>query len=591
MLATRHVLVLSLSSRQVRSFSSIFLSLLLHPILHHIPKFQISFSIYQSICLSSPTNMSRSRGIPPGILIIRSIRGKDWSLKSYRYLILLVTFIAYTAYHASRKPSSIVKSVLDPHPINTSNDLNVNVLPWPIGDVFVKSNANSTSLDAEQQGWAPFNGKDGTSKLGEIDVAFLAVYSLGMYVAGHLGDTLDLRLFLTTGMIGSGIFVALFGMGFFWDVHHFWYFLSMQMLAGLFQATGWPSVVAVIGNWFGKRRRGLIMGIWNAHTSVGNISGSLLAASVLDYGWGWSFILPGAFIVAAGVMVFLFLAAYPEDVGFPYPSDSSPNARGTIRDDSVWDEDTSCDEEAPVSRISSVNRKGVGFVGACFIPGVIPFAMCLFFSKLVAYTFLFWLPFYLSQTEIGGERMSVKSAGNLSTLFDVGGIMGGILAGYISDKLKARATTAASFMYAAIPSMLLYRSYGNISKTTNIILMIIAGLFVNGPYALITTAVSADLGTHSSLKGDSRALATVTAIIDGTGSIGAALGPLLTGFLSTKGWDAVFAMLMIGACIAGLLLSRLVCTELTDITASSSPRGLNSVQAPLSQSLLRDGSR
>ncbi|KAL8216411.1 hypothetical protein R6Q57_023248 [Mikania cordata] len=195
--------------------------------------------------------------------------------------------------------------------------------------------------------------------------------------------------------------------------------------------------------------------------------------------------------------------------------------------------------------------------------------------------------------QIGGERMSVKSAGNLSTLFDVGGIVGGILAGYISDKLKARATTAASFMYAAIPSMLLYRSYGSISKTINIILMIIAGLFVNGPYALITTAVSADLGTHSSLKGDSRALATVTAIIDGTGSIGAALGPLLTGFLSTKGWDAVFAMLMIGACIAGLLLSRLVCSELTDITTSNSPRGMNNarVQAPLSQSLLREGSR
>ncbi|MFS7996989.1 putative ABC-type glycerol 3-phosphate transporter [Helianthus anomalus] len=534
--------------------------------------------------------MSRLRGIPPGILIIRSIRGTDWSLKTYRYLILLVTFIAYTAYHASRKPSSIVKSVLDPLPLKDSS--NHHVLPWPIGDVFIKSNLNDTT-NSEDQGWAPFNGKDGTSKLGEIDVAFLAVYSLGMYVAGHLGDTLDLRLFLTTGMISSGIFVGLFGMGYFWNVHKFWYFLAMQMLAGLFQATGWPSVVAVIGNWFGKRRRGLIMGVWNAHTSVGNISGSLLAASVLDYGWGWSFILPGAFIVVAGVMVYLFLAAYPEDVGFPYPSDSSPNARGTIRDDTMWEEGTSNDEEAPVPRISSVNRKGVGFVGACFIPGVIPFALCLFFSKLVAYTFLFWLPFYLSQTEIGGERMSVKSAGNLSTLFDVGGIVGGILAGYISDKLRARATTAASFMYAAIPSMLLYRSYGNISKTTNIILMIIAGLFVNGPYALITTAVSADLGTHSSLKGDSRALATVTAIIDGTGSIGAALGPLLTGFLSTKGWDAVFAMLMIGACIAGLLLSRLVCTELTDRTASNSPRGLSNVQvqAPLSQSLLRDGRR
>lgn len=157
--------------------------------------------------------------------------------------------------------------------------------------------------------------------------------------------------------------------------------------------------------------------------------------------------------------------------------------------------------------------------------------------------------------------MSVKTAGNLSTLFDVGGIFGGIMAGYISDKLRARATTAATFMYASIPAMLLYEKYGSISKTSNILLMMIAGLCVNGPYALITTAVSADLGTHSSLRGDSRALATVTAIIDGTGSIGAALGPLLTGFLSTKGWDAVFIMLSIGAAIAGLLLSRLIVQE------------------------------
>lgn len=167
-------------------------------------------------------------------------------------------------------------------------------------------------------------------------------------------------------------------------------------------------------------------------------------------------------------------------------------------------------------------------------------------------------------TAIEGEYISVKSAGNLSTLFDVGGIIGGILAGYVSDKLRARATTAASFMYAAIPAMLLYRKYGSISKASNILLMMLAGLLVNGPYALITTAVSADLGTHSSLKGDSRALATVTAIIDGTGSMGAALGPLLTGFLSSSGWDDVFYMLIAGAFAAGMLLTHLVISEIKE---------------------------
>ncbi|KAK6275042.1 hypothetical protein POUND7_004751 [Theobroma cacao] len=514
-------------------------------------------------------NSDTTRKTPPGILLIRSIRGKDWSLKSYRYMVLLITFIAYASYHASRKPSSIVKSVLYPDPIKVSEGK-----PWPVGNVFIKEEFVSSDRNrVKHKGWYPFNGTDGTSKLGEIDVAFLACYSFGMYVAGHLGDTLDLRLFLTTGMIGSGIFVALFGMGYFWNIHIFGFYLVMQMVAGLFQATGWPSVVAVIGNWFGKRKRGLIMGVWNAHTSVGNISGSLLAAAVLDYGWGWSFIVPGALIASAGVLVYLFLPAYPEDIGFAGANASTPKL-GSVPHNEVAQiqKGNAVDIEKSSSlKQGSGSRKGVGLSEACLIPGVIPFALCLLFSKLVAYTFLYWLPFYLSQTEIGGEYVSVKSAGNLSTLFDVGGIVGGILAGYMSDKLNARATTAASFMSAAIPSMLLYRTYGNVSPTINILLMMIVGLFVNGPYALITTAVSADLGTHSSLRGDSRALATVTAIIDGTGSVGAALGPLLTGFLSTKGWDAVFVMLMVGALIAALLLSRLVIAEITEKTQKPIP--------------------
>ncbi|KAL5064246.1 hypothetical protein RYX36_025983 [Vicia faba] len=498
-----------------------------------------------------------SRGPPPGINLFR---GKEWSLQTYRYMVLLITFIAYVCYHASRKPTGIVKSVLCP-------------------------DANKKH---KYSGWAPFNGPNGVSKLGEIDLAFLACYSLGMYVAGHLGDSLDLRLFLTTGMVGSGIFVGLFGMGFFMNVHEFWFYLLMQMIAGLFQATGWPSVVAVIGNWFGKRKRGLIMGVWNAHTSVGNISGSLLAASVLDYGWGWSFVLLGLLIMFGGVFVFLFLPAYPEDVGFCYIHGDEEEQRvktvgGVVEGEGERERENQRSGDGRDGR-----GKSIGLFEACMIPGVITFAMCLFFAKLVAYTFLYWLPFYLTQTEIGGKYMSVKAAGNLSTLFDVGGIFGGILAGYMSDKLSARAITAASFMYAAIPAMLLYRTYGNVSMHANIGLMMVTGLLVNGPYSLITTAVSADLGTHKSLKGDSRALATVTAIIDGTGSVGAAIGPLLTGFLSTRGWDDVFMMLVLGAFVAGLLLSPLILAEIKEKTGKTRPNGQQNPRDSASQPLLQE---
>ncbi|OEL16683.1 putative glycerol-3-phosphate transporter 1 [Dichanthelium oligosanthes] len=308
-------------------------------------------------------------------------------------------------YHATRKTTSIVKSVLDPK-------TNLGILHWPSHLYLqnLKGAENNTTLTS---GWAPFNAEDGTALLGEIDLAFLGVYAIGMFFAGHLGDRVDLRILLTIGMIGTGIFTAAFGAGYWFNIHSFYYFLGMQMMAGLFQSSGWPSVVAVVGNWFA----------------------------------------------------------------------------------------------------------------------------------------------------IGGQYLSDSSAGVLSTLFDVGGVVGGILAGHISDHLGARALTAASFTFSAIPALFFYRIYGSVSLTWNIALMFVTGILVNGPYALITTAVSADLGTHSSLNGNSRALATVTAIIDGTGSIGAAVGPLLTGYISAKSWGAVFTMLMASALVAGLLLTRLVVAE------------------------------
>ncbi|KAL0324520.1 UNVERIFIED_CONTAM: putative glycerol-3-phosphate transporter 1 [Sesamum calycinum] len=416
---------------------------------------------------------------PLGIRFIEYIKRSAISYKTHQAIVLIVTFFAYLTYHATRKTTSVVKSALDPQ----SPDLDLkSPFSWrrAYSHKPLESTRNSWVLGA---GWAPFNGADGTALLGELDVAFLFVYAVGMFFSGHAGDRMDLRIFLTIGMVGTGLFTALFGIGYWANVHLFYYYLIVQMLAGLFQSTGWPSVVAVIGNWFGKKKRGLIMGIWNAHTSLGNITGSVVAS--------------------------ILLKKEGEEV------------------------------TEPLLRTKSDDKDAVGFLEAWRIPGVAPFALCLFFAKLVAYTFLYWLPFYISHTAIEGRYLSNEESGNLSTLFDVGGVVGGILAGHISDRLGARAITAASFMYCAIPALFFYRSYGHVSMTLNIILMLITGMFVNGPYALITTAVSADLGTHSSLKGNSKALATVTAIIDGTGSIGAAIGPLLTGYISTKSWSAV----------------------------------------------------
>ncbi|XP_027801202.2 glucose-6-phosphate exchanger SLC37A2 isoform X1 [Marmota flaviventris] len=342
--------------------------------------------------------------------------------------------------------------------------------------------------------WSPFDKDDYKELLGAVDNAFLVAYAIGMFISGIFGERLPLRYYLSAGMLLSGLFTSLFGLGYFWNIHVLWYFVLIQICNGLVQTTGWPSVVACVGNWFGKGKRGFIMGIWNSHTSVGNILGSLIAGIWVNQEWGLSFIVPGVITAIMGIITFLFLIEYPEDVDCAPPQhhDGSDKDQDNPEDpenspytnrESSQETMTSCSKEPCAEPVA------ISFLGALKIPGVIEFSFCLLFAKLVSYTFLYWLPLYIFNV----AHFGAKEAGDLSTLFDVGGIIGGIMAGLISDYTNGRATTCCIMLMLAAPMMFLYNYIGQNGIVSSIVMLIICGMLVNGPYALITTAVSADL--------------------------------------------------------------------------------------------------
>uniref|UniRef100_A0A8C1KR23 Glucose-6-phosphate exchanger SLC37A1-like n=1 Tax=Cyprinus carpio TaxID=7962 RepID=A0A8C1KR23_CYPCA len=454
--------------------------------------------------------------VPPGIRFLASFNRDQW----YKAFTFALTFLLYTSFHLSRKPISIVKSELHK---NCSH-----VMRAPTESISGQQPVLHPELDCS---WKPFDRNNYKQLLGAMDYSFLCAYAIGMYLSGIIGERLPIRLYLTVGMLTSGLFTCLFGLGYVYDIHSLGFYVFVQVANGLVQTTGWPSVVTCIGNWFGKGRRGLIMGLWNSHTSVGNILGSLIAGYYVSSNWGLSFIVPGVIIAAMGVICFLFLIERNEA------------------------------EPSPISFMRALRIPQVLHVTqvspAVCLQGVVEFSLCLLFAKLVSYTFLFWLPLYITKA----AHLDAKKAGDLSTLFDVGGIVGGILAGVISDKMGKRATTCAVMLLLAAPTLYGFSMISQFGLGPTIGMLLVCGGLVNGPYALITTAVSADLGTHKSLKGNARALSTVTAIIDGTGSVGAAVGPLLAGLLSAQGWDQVFYMLMTADFLALLLLLRLVMKE------------------------------
>ena len=519
--------------------------------------------------LPNSLGLEDNHGMPAGVAFLhKEAKSSGSSSKEflYRLSVLVLTFIAYTAYHASRKPLSIVKN-------------SPGFLDCPTGK---PCRSWVTQLDKEKE-------EDAHTVLGLLDTSYLVTYAVCMFASGFVAERVDLRLFLSAGMFLSGLTTLMFGLAKPLGVHSVWYFVTIQVLAGIVQTTGWPGVVTVMANWFGKGKRGLIMGVWNSHTSLGNILGALVAGAFANSDWGLAFILPGILTIGVGGLLFLFLLPDPSVVGLPSPRSNrtshSPLSTPTSSSYSILPKSASSslltdltqdasdsDSSTKLPHPEGHQGQAIGFCGALRIPGVVEFSLCLFFAKLVSYTFLFWLPNYISTT----SGLDARSSATLSTFFDVGGIVGGVIAGVISDHSGMSATTCATMLVTAIPTLLTYQAsltwcplahvqglpVINSSYLVNTLLLMLTGLLVNGPYALITTAVSAELGTHKSLAGSSKALATVTAIIDGTGSVGAAVGPLLAGWLAGGGaWQHVFAMLVVSDLVALLLLARLMKRE------------------------------
>lgn len=434
-------------------------------------------------------------------------------------------------------------------------------------------------------------GESGKLLLGTLDTIYLSFYAVFMFPMGRLAESLPKRKFLFFGMFMTSVCVVFTGMAYYFKEHSMYYWGSAYALQGVFQSIGWPTVVGIMGNWCGHGKRGLIMGVWNAHTSVGNIVGSLVAAASLNMpgagelgdngsNWAMAFFMPAVMMFIVAIAVLLFLKEHPSEVGLEKFADNGTATTPNSVETPAIEENYSGDVEKKRTSICG------GLVRGLSIPGVLEFALCLLFAKCVAYTFIYWTPYYLSH-----NGFSTSEASYLCTFVDVGGIFGGIFAGYLSDRYNIYAIVAFANLLLCIPGLYIYHeaaaAVGDDSVFANILLMLMVGALVNGPYALITTAVSADLGQHESLKGDAGLMATTTAIIDGCGSIGAAMQGYLVSWIATEyGWDKVFTFLMICCGLSSIMILRLVYKEVRARLSSSSPStkgdGLDGDAAPAS---------
>lgn len=83
------------------------------------------------------------------------------------------------------------------------------------------------------------------------------------------------------------------------------------------------------------------------------------------------------------------------------------------------------------------------------------------------------------------------------------------------------------------------------------ILIFFCGFFLGGPFNIVSSAISADLGKNPLIKGNKKAQSTVTGIIEGTGSLGAALIQKLIPIIESQ----IFLLLAILCLLAAVIVS------------------------------------
>lgn len=211
-------------------------------------------------------------------------------------------------------------------------------------------------------------------------------------------------------------------------------------------------------------------------------------------------------------------------------------------------------------------HKAISFLGALLLPGVIPYSLAFAFLKMVNYVFFFWLPFYLSSTYGWPE----SAADRLSIWYDVGGVVGATVAGALGNRFQKRALVLTCMLVAGVPMLYVYGSPGaGRDMTVNAAMLVCLGGLIGGVANIISAAVSADLGRQDSIRGDKEAMATVAGIIEGTGTMGAALGQVAVPYLSAAfGWRSVFYLLMVATSLTVVNILPIVVAEVKDVVRS-----------------------
>ncbi|NWS30754.1 G6PT1 protein, partial [Polioptila caerulea] len=246
----------------------------------------------------------------------------------------------------------------------------------------------------------------GKDELGLITSSQSAAYAISKFVSGVLSDQMSARWLFSSGLFMVGLVNVVFS----WS-STVMTFAGLWFLNGLAQGLGWPPCGKILRKWFEPSQFGTWWAILSTSMNLAGGLGPIVAAVVsMNYDWRKTLSFSGFTCVVVSFVCLVLIKNEPSDVGLPnIEQGAKKGKKGSSSDNSTLTELLL----SPYLWVLSTGYLVVFGVKTCCTD---------------------WGQLFLIQER--GQSMLVGSS--YMSALEIGGLVGSIAAGYLSDRAVAK---------------------------------------------------------------------------------------------------------------------------------------------------------
>ncbi len=316
----------------------------------------------------------------------------------------------------------------------------------------------------------------GKAGLGWVSSAMLWSYAAGQAVNGNLGDRFGGRRMMNLGALLSCLFN--------WGVSFAGGLVGLMVpwaINGYAQSMGWAPGSRVLSNWWSRRERGKVYGLYVGAAGLSSVlaftTSNLILA--LDLNWRWIFRFPVLLLLLGGAVYYRVARDRPEELGFSGANHLEGNPDES-RAAPPGNEDT---EETTWNRYRQVCSNWRFMIAS----------LAIGFQSVARYGLLTWVPVHF----LGAGWRGFAGRTWITLALPAGMTLGAVSSGWLSDRFFHSNRSRVIFLFMAAASMactsmylLPYHFFWSMA------LLALCGFFTYGPQSAFWALCPDLLGTR-----------------------------------------------------------------------------------------------